>query len=710
MRCVPLMSWMALVAVSTACDEAPTEKAGPETDCTSPSAYFGDADGDGFGGGRLVVEACTAPEGFVDNDLDCDDLDPASHPDAPEVCDEADNDCDGTIDEDVQLPFYADTDADGFGDEAQPTEACTAPEGFVDNALDCDDADGLRHPDALEVCDGLDNNCDGATDDADPMVDHSTGTQWFPDVDADGFGDSAAAGMWACDDPSTAEGAFTTDATDCDDTDPLSHPAGTEVCDGADNNCDGTTDEGVLVTWYADRDVDGYGASGDFVEACEAPDGFLADASDCDDAQPAVFPGGTEVCDLLDNNCDGTVDEGVQTTFYADADLDGFGSATHTTRACTVPSGFVAEPTDCDDSTSTAYPGATEYCDTIDNNCDGDVDEGLTTTYYQDADGDGYGDSSTGGDHCLAPSGMVTADADCDDTDATTYPGATEWCDGIDNDCDGSVFDETNVATFTDSAGNKTDVSANFYYSGSRFRSSADGTLHLCRGGYDNGLSLSHQVDVVGIGGSTSVELSGGIYVTADASLTNLSISSGSYYSATSVSCNNGSLVMTDVEIEGGSRGFDYAIESFWCDLEWVGGGWSDEPDLGINLSGGSFYGESLDLVSRRGDYFYDGGAIDASNAHVELLDVDVRGLADQGGGINLYSSDLIAEDSDIEGDADSGGDGIYVGNNSTAELTNTSVTGTTADGIEISGSSNTYTITASSTTTTCDHSSGTCY
>ncbi len=192
--------------------------------------------------------------------------------------------------------------------------------------------------------------------------------------------------------------------------------------------------------YYLDNDGDGFGDPATVIGGCSPPSGYILDGTDCDDTDPNINPNGTEICDGIDNNCDGAIDEGFTSiSYYADTDGDGFGDPTNSMMSCTPITGYVSDNTDCDDSNVNVNPGVAEICDGIDNNCDGNVDEGLTTTYFLDNDGDGFGDSNNSMEACTPPSGYVVSDTDCDDNDVNNYPGNTEVCDGADNNCDGIV-------------------------------------------------------------------------------------------------------------------------------------------------------------------------------------------------------------------------------------------------------------------------------
>ncbi len=192
--------------------------------------WYADTDADTFGDPNSPIEAPAPPAGFVADGTDCDDSHSTVHPNAPEVADGLDNDCDGTIDEGLALQtWYLDVDADGFGNPASFTEAAQAPSGYVADNTDCDDSNDLIHPDATETLEGIDADCDGAA----AMI-------WWSDFDDDAFGDINGAVILADSRPDN----FSFDNTDCDDTNASIHPGATEVLgDGKDNDCDGTIDE-----------------------------------------------------------------------------------------------------------------------------------------------------------------------------------------------------------------------------------------------------------------------------------------------------------------------------------------------------------------------------------------------------------------------------------------------------------------------------------
>ncbi len=317
-------------------------------------------------------------------------------------------------------------------------------DGYSEVDGDCDDADASLSPGATEYCDGIDNDCDGSTDEA-SAADAST---WYLDADGDGYGDPAYS-VIACTSPSS----HVADSSDCDDSSAAVSPSASELCNGVDDDCDGAVDEASAVdaaTWYLDSDGDGYGDAGSTTAACSAPSGYCADATDCDDSDGATHPGADEHCDGHDDDCDGTVDEASAVdaaTWYLDSDGDGYGDAGSTTAACSQPSGHVALGTDCDDGDADAWPGADEWCDGHDDDCDGDVDEDDAldaSTWHPDVDGDGWGDVSNASTSCSAPSGSISDGSDCDDHDAAVFPGADEWCNGYDDDCDG-VVDEADA-------------------------------------------------------------------------------------------------------------------------------------------------------------------------------------------------------------------------------------------------------------------------
>ncbi|MEL6341668.1 MAG: putative metal-binding motif-containing protein [Myxococcota bacterium] len=361
-----------------------------------------------------------------DDGRDCNDNNGAINPGQAEVCDGIDNDCDGIVDEGLLQTWYADTDADGFGDPNSATEACAQPADYTDNSDDCDDTSALFFPGAPEddCADVSDYNCDGSV----------------------GYADNDEDGVAAC------EG-------DCDDTRPDVSVLADEICDEIDNDCDTTIDEDDAIdapTWYGDADGDGFGGDRFITRACNQPDGYVSIDGDCNDLSADALPGGSEVCDGIDNDCDGLSDNDAPDAvlFYQDADEDGFGDATISVTACTAPTGFIGLAGDCSDEDAAINPAADEICgDAIDNNCDGATDDDAAidaATWYRDDDNDGYGYAPAPLVACEQPDGYVAIDGDCNDRQVNANPGIEEVCDGIDNDCDVAIdeADAEDAVTF----------------------------------------------------------------------------------------------------------------------------------------------------------------------------------------------------------------------------------------------------------------------
>jgi PKD repeat protein len=217
--------------------------------------------------------------------------------------------------------WYQDNDGDGFGNPNSTIISSTQPAAYVAQAGDCDDSSAEVNPNAMELCNGWDDNCDGIIDEG---------------FDFDGDGVTSCGG-------------------DCDDNNALIHPFAVEVCNGIDDNCNGLIDEGF--------DMDN--------------DGFTTCQGDCDDNNANVYPGAVEICNLLDDDCDGLVDENVTMTFYLDADGDGYGNSTITVQACEPPAGYVAMGGDCNDANAAINPGSPEICfNSTDDNCNGVNNEG----------------------------------------------------------------------------------------------------------------------------------------------------------------------------------------------------------------------------------------------------------------------------------------------------------------------------------------------
>ena len=375
--------------------------------------------------------------------------------------------------------------------------------------LDCDDGDSAVYPAASEVCDSIDNDCDGLIDDEDDSVDLTTGGSYYLDNDGDGYGSGT---VMACE-----QGAnMVLVDGDCDDSFVTSNPMATDIAgDAIDQNCDGV--DGT------DFDGDGYAST-------------ISGGLDCNDQDSAINPDAQEVCSGMDEDCDGLVDDmddsidvSSTTTVYADMDGDSYGDSNAPFESCGTTLGYVSDSSDCDDADAMTYPGAAYLESTTDclTDADGDGWSMMTagdTCYTVDMNDD-YGDGWNGGaievyedgvlmdtltlltglsgsdEYCgtegatiefyfvegswtseigydvsdpsgnqlvsvsaknAAETGVATASdvvfdstsgTDCDDTDSLVNPDAVEVCDGIDNDCNAVIDDGVQNMYYVDGDG-----------------------------------------------------------------------------------------------------------------------------------------------------------------------------------------------------------------------------------------------------------------
>ncbi len=363
-----------------------------------------------------------------------------------ETCNGADDNCNGQTDEEGAANctvYYRDDDGDRYGRDDDFKCLC-APKGVYTATVghDCDDTKASVNPGATEVCNGIDDNCDGITDPAGS----ANCTKYYVDADSDTWG---VTGTDTCLCAAPASNAATRDG-DCNDNDAAIHPGASEVCNGIDDNCNGSTDEGNPGGGVAcQTGLLGVCAAG--TTACQ-----VGGTIGCVQNVQAT----AETCNGVDDNCDGNTDEdGAQgcTTLYLDTDGDTWGAIGSARCLCSgqVPAGYTAtRGQDCDDLHANVNPAMPELCSTVgvDDNCNGLTDEEGATgchTFFRDQDLDGWGSQTE--TKCLcAAAGEYTAtkSGDCCDTDdranpvATTYYDAANNCGNYDYNCNGTPDNE----------------------------------------------------------------------------------------------------------------------------------------------------------------------------------------------------------------------------------------------------------------------------
>lgn len=275
---------------------------------TGKLTYYPDNDHDNYGSSTASGTAyCNPPAWYTTNKTDCNDANSNIKPGGQEVCDasDVDEDCDGQVDDNDasvtgKITYYPDADHDNFGSStAIGTAYCNPPAWHTTNKTDCNDANAAIYPGKAEICNLVDDDCD-------LLIDENAGILYYADTDHDNFG-NALSFVLACTQPN----GYTTNNTDCNDNNASINPAASEVCNLTDDNCNVLIDEGAAaVTYYLDADTDGFGNALIPIQTCLAPPpGYVANNGDCNDLNGAVNPAAIDLCDGIDNNCNGVTDD-----------------------------------------------------------------------------------------------------------------------------------------------------------------------------------------------------------------------------------------------------------------------------------------------------------------------------------------------------------------------------------------------------------------
>jgi len=455
-------------------------------------------------------------------------------------------------------------------------------------------------------------------------VDTGSSREESPPVDADGDG-------WF-------------EGEDCDDLDDRIHPGSPEFCDGIDTDCDGRIDPPDAVdapTWYRDADGDNIGSSTDTILSCTHPGSdWVAIDGDCDDTNDRVYPGAEEICDGLDNDCDGVVDpdDSVDATaWFFDADGDGHGVATHSMMACAgADSTWVAIDGDCDDTSSDIYPGAPEYCDAIDSDCDGT--ESTDIASFHASSGERFD---------------VTDELDSP-VISVTEAGAMHFCElswtgqiDIDLDVEGSVRIEGygNVVLDADGAGSVIEVNEGVETLEVRNLTLTGGSAIHGGAIYADGSDIF--LEDVALLGNVANEYGGAIFVhEGDVELRSVEMtrntSAGLGLGGGGIYVGVGDVLVMDSTL------FDNHAEGWWS-------------------NGGAIYVLSGDILMKdssvkENSASWQGGGFYVASGYLELVDSRLeKNVSVDGGGAYVAGDVLMIQSLFIDNGAEAGGGGLFL-------------------------------------------------
>jgi len=408
------------------CDAEGVDEDCDATTIHDETARDGDRDGDGF-----IDVACfnLRDSGGENRGTDCDDGRATINTSGVEACDGRDNDCDTRIDEGVLETFYRDVDGDNYGDPSMTMMECTAPTGWVLQGSDCDDRNGAVHPGAADECNGIDDDCSGTVDDP------PTGCMCTDGAERDCGPPMALAGVGICRRSSQrcVSGRW---PTECPGAVYPRQMGGApyDPCGNGDEDCDGTTDEDGRLPYYRDADRDGYGDPTMRMDFCPGDEGssYVDNDQDCDDGDAAIHPMATEICDMVDNDCRGGVDDVP----------GGCGCSLGDTQACGTDVGRCSRGSQTCTAAGTWGPCSgtgprVETCDGGDDDCDARTDE----------DFDCVQSTTASGTTACGNPGSRRCSASCTWTDADFYAAeSAATCDYCDDSGMG-LGDETPFAT-----------------------------------------------------------------------------------------------------------------------------------------------------------------------------------------------------------------------------------------------------------------------